>query len=58
MDVFVVRCLLGDLDAMAVVEVSVRLVSRQRGREAGGVRPALVQSRRPGGAAMMCSLGR
>jgi hypothetical protein len=62
MDVFVVRCLLGDLDAMAVVEVSVRLVSRQRCREAGGVRP-LGQSRRPGGfaiprPAMMCGLGR
>jgi len=62
-DVFVVRCLLGDLDAMAVVEVSVRLISRQRGREAGGVRPALGQSRPPGGfaisrPAMMCGLGR
>jgi hypothetical protein len=53
MDVFVIRCVLGDLDAMAVVEVSVRLIARRLGSQA--VRPA--QIRRPGGLvqpAMMC----
>jgi hypothetical protein len=62
MDVFVVRCLLGDLDAMAVVEVSVRLVSRRRGSQGVGVRPVEDQARRPVGFAMarpaMCGLGR
>jgi hypothetical protein len=63
MDVFVVRCVLGDLDAMAVVEVSVRLISRRRGSQGVGVRAAEVQARRPGGfgmarPAMMCGLGR
>jgi hypothetical protein len=57
MDVFVIRCVLGDLDAMAVVEVSVRLISRRRGNQGVGVRPA--EARRPGGLArpaMMCGL--
>jgi hypothetical protein len=62
MDVFVVRCLLGDLDTMAVVEVSVRLVSRRRGSQDVGVRAAEGQARRPVGFAMahhaMCGLGR
>ena len=62
MDVFVVRCLLGDLDAMAVVEVSVRLVSQRRGSQGVGVRAAEGQARRPVGFAMarpaMCGLGR
>jgi hypothetical protein len=60
MDVFVIRCVLGDLDAMAVVEVSVRLVSLWRGSQGVGVRPA--EARRPDGfalarSAMMCGLG-
>jgi hypothetical protein len=62
MDVFVVRCLLGDLDAMAVVEVSVRLVSRRRGSQGVGLRAVECPARRPGGLAMvrpaMCGLGR
>ena len=55
MDVFVIRCVLGDLDAMAVVEVSVRLISRRRGNQGVGVRP--LDARRTGGLArpaMMC----
>ena len=61
MDVFVVRCVLCDLDAMAIVEVSVRLISRRRGSQGVGVRH--VEPRRPGGLAMsrpalMCGLGR
>jgi hypothetical protein len=55
MDVFVVRCLLGDLDAMVVVEVSVKLVSRRRSNQNVGVRPA--ETRRPAALArpaMMC----
>jgi hypothetical protein len=59
MDVFVIQCVLGNLDAMAVVEVSVRLVSRRRGSQGIGTRPA--EARRPGGLArpaMMCGLGR
>lgn len=57
MDVFVIRCVLGDLDAMAVVEVSVRLVSRRRGNQGVGVRA--VEARRPNLArpAMNCDLG-
>jgi hypothetical protein len=68
MDVFVVRCVLGDIDAMAVVEVSVRLISRRRGSQGVGVRAAVEflaaegQARRPVGFAMvrpaMCGFGR
>jgi hypothetical protein len=63
MDVFVVRCVLGDLDAMAIVEVSVRLISRRRGGQGVGARAVEGQARRPGGLAisrpaMMCGLGR
>jgi len=62
-DVFVIRCVLGDLDAMAVVEVSVRLVSRRRGSQGIGARAADGQAWRPSGLAtgrpaMMCGLGR
>jgi hypothetical protein len=49
MDVFVIRCVLGDLDTMAVVEVSVRLISRRRSNQGVGVRP--LDARRPGGLA-------
>ena len=49
MDVFVVRCVLGDLDAMAVVEVSVRLVSRRRGSQGVGLRNLEEQAWNSGG---------
>jgi hypothetical protein len=63
MDVFVIRCVLGDLDVMAVVEVSVRLISRRRGSQGVGARSVEGQARRPGSfgmarPAMMCGLGR
>jgi len=62
MDVFVVRCVVGDLDVMAVVEVSVSLVSRRRGSQGVGARAVEGPARRPGGfmarPAMMCGFGR
>jgi hypothetical protein len=63
MDVFVVRCVLGDIDVMAVVEVSVSLISRRRGSQGVGARASESQARHPGGfgmarPAMMCGLGR
>jgi hypothetical protein len=68
MDVFVVQCVLGGIDAMAVVEVSVRLISRRRGSQGVGVRAAGEflaaegRARRPVGFALvrpsMCGLGR
>ena len=63
MDVFVVRCVVGDLDVMAVVEVSVSLVSRRRGSQGVGARAVEGHARRPGNfalprPAMMCGLGR
>jgi hypothetical protein len=60
MDVFVVRCVLGDLDVMAVVEVSVKLISRRRGSQGIGTRASENQVRRSGrfaAAPMMCGLG-
>jgi hypothetical protein len=62
MDVFVVRCVLGDLDVMAVVEVSVTLISRRRGSQGIGARASENKALRPGGVAsarpaMMCGLG-
>jgi|HubBroStandDraft_1064217.scaffolds.fasta_scaffold178794_2 hypothetical protein len=63
MDVFVVRCVVGDLDVMAVVEVSVSLVSRRRSSQGIGARASEGQARRPSGfairrPAMVCGLGR
>ena len=60
MDMFFIRCVLGDIEAMAVVEVSVRLISHRRGSQGVGVRAVDRQPRRPGLArsAMMCGLGR
>lgn len=62
MDVLVVQCVLGCLDAMAVVEVSVRLISRRRGSQGVGVRAVEGQARRPVGFAIvrpaLCGLGR
>jgi hypothetical protein len=68
MDVFVVRCVVGDLDVMAVVEVSVRLISRRRGSQGVGVRAvgeflaAEGPARRPRSFGVaspaMCGLGR
>ena len=55
MDVFVIRCVLGDLDAMAVVEVSVRLISRRRGNQNVGVRP--LDARRSGNLARPAMCG-
>jgi hypothetical protein len=63
METFVVRCVLGDLDALAVVEVSVSLILRRRGSQGIGARASESQARRPGSfatprPAMVCGLGR
>jgi hypothetical protein len=58
MDVFVVRCVLGDLDAMAVVEVSVRLISRRRGSQGVGVRAVEDHAWNSGGPIQPATAGR
>jgi len=68
MNVVVIRCVLGDLEAAAMVEVSVKLVSRRRGSQgigakAGEFLAAEGQARRPynmamARPAMMCGPGR
>jgi hypothetical protein len=58
MDVFVVRCVLGDLEAMAVVEVSVRLVWRRRGSQSIGLRAGEGQGWNSGGPIHAATEGR
>ena len=68
MNVVVIRCMLGDLEAVAMVEVSVKLVSCRSGSQGIGAKAgeyfaAEGQARRPYNAAMarpamMCGPGR